>query len=61
MPKFKVTVTQTNVFSIDKDEFAELDLEFTADQAKRIATDNRIWDENNWPETFSVNIDAEEV
>ena len=60
--RFKVTVTQTNVFFIDQDEFDEWDLEPTAEQAKRIATDNRIWDENqSGDDTYSVNIEAEEV
>ena len=59
--RFKVTVTQTNVFFIDQDDFDEWDLEPTAEQAKRIATDDRIWDENqSGDDTFSVNIEAEE-
>ena len=62
MPKFKVTVTQTNVFFIDQDDFDELDLDPTADHAKLIATDHRIWDEDQSGEhTFSVNMDVEEV
>jgi len=62
MPKFKVTVTQTNVFFINQDDFDEWDLEPTAEQAKRIATDERIWDENqSGDDTYSVNIEAEEV
>ena len=60
--RFKVTVTQTNVFFIGQDDFDEWDLEPTAEQAKRIATDDRIWDENqSGDDTFSVNIEAEEV
>ena len=60
--RFKVTVTQTNVFFINQDDFDEWDLEPTAEQAKRIATDDRIWDENqSGDDTFSVNIEAEEV
>ncbi len=60
--RFKVTVTQTNVFFIDQDDFDEWDLEPTAEQAKRIATDERIWDENqSGDDTYSVNIEAEEV
>ena len=60
--RFKVTVTRTIVFFIDQDEFDEWDLEPTAEQAKRIATDNRIWDENqSGDDTYSVNIEAEEV
>jgi len=60
--RFKVTVTQTNVFFINQDDFDEWDLEPTAEQAKRIATDERIWDENqSGDDTYSVNIEAEEV
>lgn len=60
--RFKVTVTQTNVFFINQDDFDEWDLEPTAEQAKRIATDDRIWDENqSGDDTYSVNIEAEEV
>lgn len=60
--RFKVTVTQTNVFFIGQDDFDEWDLEPTAEQAKRIATDDRIWDENqSGDDTYSVNIEAEEV
>ena len=62
MTRFKVTVTQTNVFFIDKDDFDEWDFEPTAEHAKRIATEDRIWDENqSGDDTYSVSIDAEEV
>jgi|TARA_R100001510_G_C7560772_1_gene140907 hypothetical protein len=62
MPKFKVTVTQTNVFFIDHEDFDEWDLDPTSDHAKRIATDHRIWDEDQSGEdTFFVNMDVEEV
>ena len=62
MTRFKVTVTQTNVFFIDKDDFDGWNSCPTAEHAKRIATEDRIWDENqSGDDTYSVSIDAEEV
>jgi len=58
---FKVNVTQTNVFFIDEDDFEELGLEVSEDNAKRIASEHRIWDEHqSGDDTFCVDINVEE-
>jgi len=60
--RFKVTVTQTNVFFIDEDEFEDKEMEPSLENAKRIVNEDRVWDEDqSGDDTFSVNVFAEEV
>ena len=60
--RFKVTVTQTNVFFIDQDEFEDKEMEPSLENAKRIVNEDRIWDEDqSGDDTFSVKVFAEEV
>jgi len=60
--RFKVTVTQTNVFFIDEDEFEDREMEPSLENAKRIVNEDRVWDEDqSGDDTFSVNVFAEEV
>ena len=55
MKKYKVVVMQRNVFYIDEDE-AE-----TAAEARRIAVEDRIWDEDQSEgDTYDVEITTEE-
>ena len=55
MKKYRVVVEQRNVFYIDEDE-AE-----TAEEARRIAVEDRIWDEDQRGEdTYDVEITVEE-
>jgi len=60
--RFKVTVTQTNVFFIDQDEFEDKEMKPSLENAKRIVNEDRIWDEDqSGDDTFSVKVFAEEV
>jgi len=53
--KYRVQVTQYNVFWIDSDEAESIE------DAKRIATEDRIWDENqSGDDYYFVEIQAEE-
>ena len=55
MKRYRVVVDQRNVFYIDEDE-AE-----TAEEARRIAAEDRIWDEDQRGEdTYDVDITVEE-
>ena len=55
MKRYRVVVEQRNVFYIDEDE-AE-----TAEEARRIAAEDRIWDEDQRGEdTYDVEITVEE-
>ena len=55
MKKYRVVVMQQNVFYIDEDE-AE-----TPEEARRIAAEDRIWDEDQRGEdTYDVEITVEE-
>ena len=55
MKKYRVVVEQRNVFYIEEDE-AE-----TAEEARRIAVEDRIWDEDQRGEdTYDVEITVEE-
>ena len=55
MNRYRVVVEQRNVFYIDEDE-AE-----TAEEARRIAAEDRIWDEDQRGEdTYDVEITVEE-
>ena len=56
MKKYKVVVMQQNVFYMDKDE-AE-----TAEEARRIALEDRIWDDDQSEgDTYDFEITVEEA
>lgn len=56
MKKYRVVVEQRNVFYIDEDE-AE-----TAEEARRVAAEDRIWDENqSGKDTYGCDITVEEA
>jgi hypothetical protein len=56
MKKYKVTVEQRNVFYIDEDE-AE-----TPEEARRIALEDRIWDDDQSEgDTYDFEITVEEA
>tara|TARA_R100001440_G_C2442857_1_gene106630 strand:+ start:74 stop:268 length:195 start_codon:yes stop_codon:yes gene_type:complete len=60
MEKFKVTVTQRNIFYVDQDEFDQVNMEPSEANAKQIATEFRIWDENQSNnESYEFDIEAE--